>query len=389
MKLLPLLALVLGLAVAAPAAADPPTAFPLHEVFVDVDPCTGLDHTVEVTGTFFRHSHANGNTYHAPRTITTSSGYVGHGVEVSVDHERIFVINDVLANPNGNRLRAHLVLVRDADFTMIRVEQFRLECIGRNARTLAAATAAYPNAIAVLGGDDPTGYASNTKHPFQEARGNSWATGTNPAVRSIYSRLLAVNTAIRGRSFNFASRGATVKDLASQVRKALLLKTKPELVLVQIMDNDVRCDGHDDPTRFAAYRETVKAALERLASGLPQARILFVSAWGTIDSYVKAVSSFDLGTRLTHAGKWQCSIFAPRTGKVVPEHVAYIKRMTNGYHAAFAAACKEVPTCRYDGGAARRIVIAPADLAHRWEHLSLQGLAKLAAVEWRVLYGSR
>ena len=54
--------------------------------------------------------------------------------------------------------------------------------------TLAAAAGAgaptYPSAIAVIGGSDAVGYASDPKHPFQEARANSWATGTNPAVRS-------------------------------------------------------------------------------------------------------------------------------------------------------------------------------------------------------------
>jgi broad specificity phosphatase PhoE len=247
-------------------------------------------------------------------------------------------------------------------------------------------TAAYPSAIAVIGDDDPTGYASDTTHPFQEARANSYATGTNPAVRSMYSRLLPVNPAIRGHAFNFASHGATVRDLPSQVRKALERTVKPELVVVQIMDNDVGCDGKDD-TRYADYQARVTEALQTLAKGLPKARILAVSNWGTLDSYVKAVSSYGLGARLTHAGKGVCSIFAPKTGKVVPDHVAYIQRMANGYHAAFAAACKAVPTCRYDGGAARRIALSPADLAHRYEHLSIQGQAKLAAVEWRVLYG--
>ncbi len=132
MKALPLLALVVGLIAAAPAAADAPTEFPLHDVFVDVDPCTGRDHTVEIFGTQYRHSHG-GNTYHADRTIITSSGYVGHGIEVSVDHERIFVINDVLTRADGDRARAHVVIVWDADFTTVRVERFRLECIGRNA----------------------------------------------------------------------------------------------------------------------------------------------------------------------------------------------------------------------------------------------------------------
>ena len=244
----------------------------------------------------------------------------------------------------------------------------------------------YPDAIAVLGGGDAAGYASDPKHPFQEARANSWATGTNPAVRSIYSRLLAANPAIRGRASNFGSHGATVRDLPSQVRKATLLKTKPELVLVQILGNDAPCDGKDE-MRYADYQARVTEALQTLAAGLPKARVVAVSDWGTLDSYIKAVSSYGLGARLTHASKGICSIFAPKTGEVVPEHVAYLRRTINGYNAAFAAACKSVPTCRYDGGGARRIVLKPADLAHRYESLSIQGLAKLAAVEWKVLYG--
>jgi len=244
----------------------------------------------------------------------------------------------------------------------------------------------YPDAVAVIGDADATGYASDPARPFQEARGNSWATGTNPAVKSIYSRLLAVNPGVRGHALNFAAGDATVKDLASQVRKALERTTKPELVLVHIVGNDVQCDGKDDATRYATYRDEVASVLQKLGAGLPQARILVVSEWGTLDSYVKAVSSYGLAARLTHAGKGVCSIFAPRTGKVVPEHVAYIRRMTNGYTAAFAAACKTVPSCRYDGGAAGRIVLEPTDLAHRYEHLSIQGLAKLAAVEWKVLF---
>jgi hypothetical protein len=196
-----------------------------------------------------------------------------------------------------------------------------------------------------------------------------------------------VNPAIRGHAFNFGSHGATVRDLPAQVRKTLERTSKPELVLVQIMDNDVMCDGKDDTRRYADYQARVTEALQALATGLPKARILAVSGWGTLDSYVKAVQSYGLGARLTHASKGPCSIFAPKSGNVVPEHIAYIRRMTNGYNAAFARACKAVSTCRSDGGAARRIVLKPADLAHRYEHLSVQGLAKLAAVEWKALYG--
>ena len=259
-----------------------------------------------------------------------------------------------------------------------------LAALAHGATTTTEAT--YPNAIAVIGGNDAAGYASDPKRPFQEARANSWATGTNAAVRSIYTRLLAVNPTVKGRAFNFSSHGATVRDLPSQVRKATLLKTKPELVLVHILGNDAPCDGKDE-TRYADYQARVTEALQKLAAGLPKARILAVGDAGTLDSYIKAVSSYGLGARLTHASKGICSIFAPKTGKVVPEHVAYVRRTINGYNAAFAAACKAVTTCRYDGGAARRIVLKPADLAHRYESLSIQGLAKLAAVEWKGLYG--
>jgi hypothetical protein len=148
-------------------------------------------------------------------------------------------------------------------------------------------------------------------------------------VRSNYSRLLAANAAVRGRAFNFASHGATVRDLPSQVRKATILKTKPELVLVQFMANDAPCDGKDE-TRYADYQARVTQELQALAAGLPKARILAVSEWGTLDSYAKAVASYGLSARLTHAAKGICSIFAPMTGKVVPEHVAYIRRTING-----------------------------------------------------------
>ena len=45
---------VVALAFAGPAAADPPTEFPILDVFPDVNPCTGTPMTVTFTGTAFR-----------------------------------------------------------------------------------------------------------------------------------------------------------------------------------------------------------------------------------------------------------------------------------------------------------------------------------------------
>src|SRR5215211_1139964 len=75
-----------------------------------------------------------------------------------------------------------------------------------------AAHGGYPDAMVVLGHSGATGESSDpNKPPHYEARENSWATGTNPAVKSVYLRLLAVNPKIKGHNFNLAQGGADVR----------------------------------------------------------------------------------------------------------------------------------------------------------------------------------
>jgi hypothetical protein len=118
--------LALGLFPAA-GVAEPPMAFPFQESFVDVNPCTGVEHTV--TGTFYVYERGvHGLGHRLDRTITTSSGFSGHGTEISVDHDRIFLIHDVLTNDAGEHILAQVVFVLDAQGTP-RVERFDLSCM--------------------------------------------------------------------------------------------------------------------------------------------------------------------------------------------------------------------------------------------------------------------
>jgi hypothetical protein len=109
-----------------------------------------------------------------------------------------------------------------------------------------------------------------------------------------------------------------------------------------------------------------------------------------VRSYVKAMLGMTVADRLTHAGRGPCSIFAPQStpspGGVVPAHVAYLERTVNAYEAQLAAACAQYANCRYDGGAGARLVVTAADLAHRFEHLSIAGNAKHAALEWTAMH---
>jgi hypothetical protein len=122
-----------ALTFAVPAAADPPTAFPFEFVFDDVNPCTGLIHTVTITGTSSVHDHDGRIVAHSERTITTSpTGFVGHGTDSYVLNGQVemFRLGDILTNPSGDRIRARFVIVVDLSTGTVRVEKGELTCLG-------------------------------------------------------------------------------------------------------------------------------------------------------------------------------------------------------------------------------------------------------------------
>ena len=135
------------------------------------------------------------------------------------------------------------------------------------AAPLASATTGYPSSMAVLGHSNATGEDSDPAQPHAVIRANSWATGTNPAVNSVYLRILAKNPAIKGHNYNLAQPGATVEALLLQARQAVTLTPKPGLFLVQIMDADIVCpETHGD---YATFRSKLITALGVLARGAP------------------------------------------------------------------------------------------------------------------------
>jgi hypothetical protein len=123
---------VVALAFAVPAAADPPTAFPIEDVFPDVNPCTGDPMTVTFVGTAFVHVHDSRTIVHAERTITTSDGFVGHGTDSFVANGQVFMfrMTDIMMNASGDRFRARGLFVADVSTGRVRVDRFELTCLG-------------------------------------------------------------------------------------------------------------------------------------------------------------------------------------------------------------------------------------------------------------------
>ena len=123
---------VVALAFAVPAAADPPTEFPILDVFEDVNPCTCDVMTVTFTGTFFVHEHDSRAVVRGERTITTSDGFVGHGTDSFVDNGQVLVFRqaDIMTNASGDHFRARGLFVLDLSTDTVRIERFELTCLG-------------------------------------------------------------------------------------------------------------------------------------------------------------------------------------------------------------------------------------------------------------------
>lgn len=97
----------------APGAAEP---IPFSNTFPGVDACTGEPHTVTISGIIWLHRLPNGDqVVRWDRTITTDTGYEGHGVRTVVNNGNVFKLtnNDVVSHPDGRKFLAHGVMVVD------------------------------------------------------------------------------------------------------------------------------------------------------------------------------------------------------------------------------------------------------------------------------------
>jgi hypothetical protein len=255
-----------------------------------------------------------------------------------------------------------------------------------SASSSAARSTTYPNAIAALGHSGTTGANTDPRRPGDN-RSNSWVTGDNPAVRSIYQRLLALNPAIRGHNANLGVGGSNVDDLPKQVDQALQLSPLPDLFVIQEIDNDIRCDG-TDPDNFRPFADKLAAQVARIVAKAPDARILLVSSpAGTVDNYARIIARLLGPGREANTGTGPCDLFAP-SGKAVPAHWRYLDRIVREYQSRVKSVCAQFPTCQYDDGALAGMKLVAADLAFDEQHMSVVGLRKQAQLEWQVLgYG--
>jgi lysophospholipase L1-like esterase len=192
---------------------------------------------------------------------------------------------------------------------------------------------------------------------------NSWATGTNPKVRSIYFRLRQRNGA-KERAFNAAEPGSTMALLSFQAGR---IPKGVDLVTVEMGTNDA-CDA----TSAADFRSGLADGLRAIAARAPAARIVVLSIFDHLAVWdaVKMVP----GARLRRGF---CS------AATTPSDRPALRKAIRILNHELATVCGRHPQCRFDGGAAFRIRWTRADVSTvDYFHPSLAGQRKIADAVW-------
>jgi lysophospholipase L1-like esterase len=126
-----------------------------------------------------------------------------------------------------------------------------------------------PDSIAVLG-DSISAGTGTSGLPGSEQKANSWATGTNSTVNSLYLRLRAVNPAIDGKNYNIATNGADMTDAPGQANQVPL---DTEYVVIQMGGNDLCKSTLGQMATPSAYRTNFRTTLANLAARVPNALV--------------------------------------------------------------------------------------------------------------------
>lgn len=256
-------------------------------------------------------------------------------------------------------------------------------CSSGSSGALPTADSPYPSSIVAIGHSGLTGYDSDSSVPDTDVTANSWATGTNPDVDSIYLRVLAKNPAVKDHAANFAIDGSDVVSLLDQEKQAAAVTPTPDLVIIQSIDNDIQCDG-TDPQNYGPYRQKLTTVMDALTNDLPNADIFFVSQWGTVKEYDATVRKIDAG-HITGTGP--CDPIDLEAGRLLPRREVYLQHLVDRYWRIVSAVCAQYPTCRTDHAAMQQMDLEPGDLAADLNHLSVAGHHKMAALAWHALYG--
>ena len=231
----------------------------------------------------------------------------------------------------------------------------------------------------MIGHSGATGYNSNGTD--SDVLANSWATGTNPKVASIYKRLLATHPRLKDHAYNAAVSGSDSNDLMGQAETLLDHDPVPDIVFIQSIDNDLQCDG-SDAQNLPAFKSRVVDVVTFLQQNIPGVKIYFDDQAVDVRHYDMVLAQRPGGLDHLDTGD-DCSVV--KGAKIDPAGEARLQKLVDQYFAQLKRNCISVHKCATDGGALQDMTVTDADITVDMDHFTVPGLAKVAAIVWDTL----
>ena len=242
-----------------------------------------------------------------------------------------------------------------------------------------AFTNGFPDKMAAIG--DSITQAANldgsnigASHPE-----HSWSTGydTGDIVNSHYERLVKKNRKIKGMNFNKAVSGARMDDAPLQADN--VVSTGAEYVTFLMGGNDVCTSSNTNLTPLASFEADFRLAMNKLATGLPNAKIYVLSVpdvyqlWRLFDGewYPEWIwDSFDICQSMLSNSRTEADRQAVRAHNMA-------------FNDILARVCAEYAKCKWDNYATFNYQFTRSDVSGvDYFHPSMTGQKNIAQQSW-------
>jgi lysophospholipase L1-like esterase len=232
-----------------------------------------------------------------------------------------------------------------------------------------------PSSMASLGDSITRGFHSQTL--LTDSVQNSWSTGTNTTVNSLYNRIRTLNPS--ATAFNGALTGAQMNDLARQARA---IPANSELVTVLLGANDACTSTEAGMTPVATYRSQFEAGMSALTARSPDALVYVASIPNIHRLWEIGRNSF--GARFAWGLYSICQSMLANAGSTATADVARRERVRQrvvDFNTQLEQVCAQHLRCRFDGNAAFNTDFVLSDMSTiDYFHPNVAGQAKAARV---------
>jgi lysophospholipase L1-like esterase len=255
-----------------------------------------------------------------------------------------------------------------------------LVTVGITSTTLAApvwAGPSPPKSIAAIG--DSITRATNACCFYGDHPSQSWSTGYNPfgPVNSHYERLIALDPAIFGHEFNDARAGAKMAEADDQA--ALAVSQGADYVTILMGANDACTSSRSTMTSVSAFRGQFQAAMETLATGLPDSHV-FVASIPNIRRLWRLFHDHPVARIVWRTADICQSMLAE--SNTAADRRAVLERVRR-FNEVLAEVCAAHANCRFDGGAVFAYAFTRDHVSRLdYFHPDLDGQAALARITW-------